>query len=286
MCLESNPFAVQSDFVSGVKSILNPASTSVSFMDGCSNQKYEKLKFIKSETTEKYYLSDYEAELFEDKFLLEFVLVLDPFKSIFQRESVSFLDYLGDLGGFYGAIDILIFMIGEFFSAKLFMASIAGSFYTRKLLDEEKKKVRNNSKSFSEDNSMSQAHMVIDEPKLDFYGIANQFSDIKISFFNVMIDPILACVLRPCKSCNRTSGYNIRSKMLERCEDKYANELEVTNLINKLRDTYGMTHGLRSKEQRDLLRYTKDRVIDLESHSSSCSSSSEGDFSKTLDMTP
>ena len=34
-----------------------------------------------------------------------------------------------------------------------------------------------------------------------------------------------------------------------------------------------------------LLKYLKDRVIDLESMSSSCSSRSEEDFSKTIDFT-
>ena len=85
----------------------------------------------------------------------------------------------------------------------------------------------------------------------------------------------------PCKSCTRKAGCFTRSKILDRCSDKYANELEVTNLINKLRDAHSMTYGLQTKEQRMLLKYTKDRVIDLDSASSSCSSSSEEDFSKS-----
>jgi hypothetical protein len=75
--------------------------------------------------------------------LLEVILRLDPFKTISERVSTSVLDYLGDLGGFYQAVDLLVFMIGQFFSSKLFIASIASQFYSRKLApDEVKRKKR------------------------------------------------------------------------------------------------------------------------------------------------
>jgi hypothetical protein len=83
------------------------------------------LKYLKNKDSKKKYLDGYEKGLFEDKFLMEVILQLDPFKTISQRESTSFLDFLGDLGGFYQAIDILVFMIGQFFSAKFLMVSIA-----------------------------------------------------------------------------------------------------------------------------------------------------------------
>ena len=54
----------------------------------------------------------YEEGLFQDIILLEVVLSLDPFKTVSERVSTSILDYLGDLGGFYQALDILVFMIG------------------------------------------------------------------------------------------------------------------------------------------------------------------------------
>lgn len=43
------------------------------------------------------------------------------------------LDVLGDVGGFYQAIDLIIFTLGEFFSAKFFIVSIAAKLYIRKL---------------------------------------------------------------------------------------------------------------------------------------------------------
>ena len=60
---------------------------------------------------------------------MEVILKLDPFKTVSTREANQILDVLGDVGGFYQAIDILLFTFGEFFSAKFFIASIATSLY-------------------------------------------------------------------------------------------------------------------------------------------------------------
>ena len=74
--------------------------------------------------------------------LLEVILQLDPFKVMSERNSVSALDFLGNLGGFYGALDGLVFMLGEFFSSRMFMASIASNLYMRKLSKKETKQNR------------------------------------------------------------------------------------------------------------------------------------------------
>jgi hypothetical protein len=72
--------------------------------------------------------------------LLEVILQLDPFKSISERVSTSMLDYVGDLGGFFGAISGAFAFIGQFFSAKMFIASISNNLYFRKLSNKESKK--------------------------------------------------------------------------------------------------------------------------------------------------
>ena len=95
------------------------------FLGECKSSQFSKIKYLQNKDTIKNYLDDYEAELFEDKMLLEVTLQLDPFKTISERVSTSILDYLGDLGGFYQAVDLMVFMIGQFFSSKLFIASIA-----------------------------------------------------------------------------------------------------------------------------------------------------------------
>ena len=77
-------------------------------------------------------MDDYEADLFDDKMLLEIVLQLDQFVSTSQRKKAFTLDYLGLVGGFYTFISLLISVFGTFFSSNFFMASIANNFYFKK----------------------------------------------------------------------------------------------------------------------------------------------------------
>lgn len=88
-CLEQNPLLVHTDFVNGARKLRQPgaASQESDFWGDCSNEKYAKLKYLKYADAEKYYLNDYEIKFFTDKFLLEVVLVLDPFKTINTRDS-------------------------------------------------------------------------------------------------------------------------------------------------------------------------------------------------------
>lgn len=106
-------------------------------MSGCNANTFAKMKYLKNSDTSKNYLDDYEAGFFSDKILLEVTLRLDPFKMISSRNSVGILDYLGELGGFYQAMDLMVFMIGQFFSSRLFLASIATRMYSKKNNKEE-----------------------------------------------------------------------------------------------------------------------------------------------------
>ena len=71
---------------------------------------------------------------------------------------------MGDLGGFYQAIDIAIFLIAEYFSAKFFLNSISNKLYVRKKTPAEihnddqnsrKKKPQKKYKSETEENDTS-----------------------------------------------------------------------------------------------------------------------------------
>jgi len=66
-------------------------------------------------------LNDYEAKVIQDKIIVEIQLALDSFKTTVVRSSTSILDLLGDLGGFYGSIGIVVFLFGEYFSEKFFL---------------------------------------------------------------------------------------------------------------------------------------------------------------------
>ena len=48
------------------------------------------------------------------------------------RSSTKILDFVGDIGGFYQAVDLCIFLIGNYFSAHFFIQSISNSMYIRK----------------------------------------------------------------------------------------------------------------------------------------------------------
>jgi hypothetical protein len=50
------------------------------------------------------------------------------------------LDFLGDIGGFFGALDLIFFMIGEYFSSRIFIGSISAFLYVLKSENHENKK--------------------------------------------------------------------------------------------------------------------------------------------------
>lgn len=62
------------------------------------------------------------------------------------------------------------------------------------------------------------------------------------------MDPILQLICLPLYCFFKNAAFYQRPKLLERCGDKFANELEITSLLNKLRDTHGMLSGLQNKE--------------------------------------
>ena len=87
------------------------------------------MKYLHSKKELYNYLDNYEAAYITDKILYEFHLGLDPSKIRSYRFSTQILDFLGDVGGFQGAITLIVLTIGEFFSARFFLISIAATFY-------------------------------------------------------------------------------------------------------------------------------------------------------------
>lgn len=64
-----------------------------------------------------------------DMLQMEIKLNLSPLVSKSEREVTQILDFLGDTGGFYQALDLMVFMFAEYFAAKLFLISLANKFY-------------------------------------------------------------------------------------------------------------------------------------------------------------
>ena len=67
----------------------------------------------------------------------------------------------------------------------------------------------------------------------------------------------------------------LRPKILEKCEEKFTDEMEVTALLKKIRDSYDMLKNLHDPKYRSYLKYSKDRVIKLDSDESSDSDPSQ-----------
>jgi 1-acyl-sn-glycerol-3-phosphate acyltransferase len=84
---------------------------------------------------------------------------------------------------------------------------------------------------------------------------------------------ILDCI----PSCRR------QSRSLRKAEEKFSQELDIELLLMKLRDSYDLTKNMINKEYRNLLAYSKTRIIDPESSSSTGSSSDVTSSSESED---
>lgn len=104
--------------------------------------RFVKLKYAGVKSYEHKYSDFYEEGVITDRILTEFILKMNSYKSTQKRESTQFLDFLGDIGGFEGAIEMIFVVIGGYFSAKFMLLSIASTLFVRKKnkheLDSEK----------------------------------------------------------------------------------------------------------------------------------------------------
>ena len=67
---------------------------------------------------------------------------------------------------------------------------------------------------------------------------------------------------------------------MEKVGDKFVKELDVNDLLTRVRTSYEIIHNLMSSKKKELLKFNKDRVINLTERSdtdSSDSSSSSSD---------
>lgn len=103
--------------------------------DACASSFFEKIKFD-SESKESVSLwSKYDRDMLADmdyEVFMELSMVQSPTKIISSRSTTQILDFLGDVGGFYGSLVLMLYLIGEYFSSHLLEASIASSFYLQK----------------------------------------------------------------------------------------------------------------------------------------------------------
>ena len=107
--------------------------------------------------------------------------------------------------------------------------------------------------------------------------IKAQFESINFNTMQLIFDPLIGKLCLPLKCCLKKQGFYKRPKILDKCEDTYVNELEIRSLLSKIRDTHAMVSNLQTRKHRELLKYTKDRVINIDSSSSDNPSSSSSE---------
>ena len=176
---------------------------------------------------------------------MEFTLSLDQFETSTVRISTDFLSYLGDVGGFLGAISILTGTIGTFFSSSMFVQNVAQNFFLRALSKQELKKKK-----------------AIKMGKIDdLEKLKGMFTTINISFFWLFIDPFLNFLVP--FSCCKSLPCRKRTRILKKSFDKFQSQLDLNKLLNFMRDISSMLAKFKNKEQRLLLRFAKNRTIKL-----------------------
>lgn len=199
--------------------------------------------------------------------MYEFTLQLDQFKSINYRTSTQVFEYLGDIGGFQSAFAMVFCLIGAYFSDTFYSISVASSLYT---LKKKKSVIRQEKKEYLEKKKGKDFEC---ESHLD--QVKSMFTKLSFSKVEVMLEPIIKTCC-PCKNI-KSESWQSRSDILKKCTDKYENELEITKILTKIRDTYSMLRFLRTKDSKAYLRYNKDRAITYESKKDIQSESSETD---------
>lgn len=176
VCLEADYFAqlnIFKDFIPAAEGIWNGiAGSSSSTADdefACGNTFFNKIKYESHAAEDRRYATDYERGIIDERILYQLVLGQDQFKTTSVRQSTQILDYFGDLGGFYQAIDILIFMFGQYFSAKFFIQNVAQTLFIRKKTASELS--QSGKKKFDSDSEGSDASNIEDPnlstPKVD-----------------------------------------------------------------------------------------------------------------------
>lgn len=78
-----------------------------------------------------------EASIYDHKTLFEIKLIADTHITRSKRSSIMMLDLMGEIGGFYEAIFIIIGLFTNSISSRLFKGNLANKFYLVKKSDQD-----------------------------------------------------------------------------------------------------------------------------------------------------
>jgi len=222
----------------------------------CKSKFFKKVKYSSLQEATRKYSDYYDTKLFssnEDIILLQITVMQDSVKTINNRSSTKILDFIGDVGGFQQAMLMLFYMIGEYFSAKYLLKSIAETLYLKKNDDSG--------------NVMKKDLIQDIEVEGGEQTIANMFSKIEINSLYLLVDPFMKCF------CPLSKQMKLQRKILEQVDKRFLEELDVILLLEKLRDSYDLLSNMNKKKNRDFLQFNKTRVINPYQNNESRSSS-------------
>lgn len=181
--------------------------------DNCNTEFYKRVKFSKNQGVIKYFPDYYDPETEaenEEILLFEMVIKQDATKTVNQRQSTQILDWLGDVGGFKEALLMLFYIVGEYFSAKMLLASVAEKFFlTKKDAPKPQEKKQPNDepnsgtlKKFKEESN-SDDDRSAGTKGVSVENIDGLFKKINISVVMLLIDPLVSICCFPFNSCTR-----------------------------------------------------------------------------------
>ena len=73
--------------------------------------------------------------------------------------------------------------------------------------------------------------------------VRDNFEKIKFSTWQTMIEPLYACLFKKC-----CKNIRMRKKLIEEGNDKFSDELDVTNILKKIRKSDDMWNQLLTKK--------------------------------------
>ena len=233
-------------------------------------------------TSQQELINLFDTKLIQSQILSEFVLDIDTFKTESARHAIQILDFFGDIGGFEQAIHILFGLFGSYFSSKFFIATLSSALYRRKKNKSELDGVSSGpggGKKYREDE-------ILTNPGNLGTQLRKLTEPVKISDSRILLDSLINTITCCFSGFLRHSGPVRRERIIEKCDEKFTDAVEVTNLINRVNMPYQVMKNIQDQKLHDILKYSKQRLVHLTSseesnHFNSSSGSSEFEYTDT-----
>ena len=171
--------------------------------------------------------SSRDTKLFLTGTLGSIVLDQENTKRKIEVTSYKLLDLLGDFGGQLEVFSIVFGFFGTIISARMFSTDVLISNFIKRV-----------------DIS-------------DSFRFKENYEKINMNICVRLFEPIYGPLL---KYCNK--GIRDRIKMVKVANERFENELDIHELLKKIRAVEGLMRNILSKQQLKLLKYMKNSIIE------------------------